>query len=62
MGLKLQRSHLTCQVANKHLNNTEKLKVVDRNKDGLLPTPAVQQISVSEKKSQVQKKNNSKQF
>ena len=42
MGLKLQRSHLTCQVANKHLNNTEILKVVDRNKDGLLPTPAVQ--------------------
>ena len=42
MGLKLQRSHLTCQVADKQLNNTEKLKVVDMNKDGLLPTPAVQ--------------------
>ena len=42
MGLKLQGTHLTCQVANKRLNNTEKLQVVDRNIDGLLPTSAAQ--------------------
>lgn len=63
MRLKLQRSHHTCQVANKCLNNLEQLNVVDRNEYGPLPTPAVPQIiSVGGKTVQIQKRTNQRSF
>ena len=32
---------LTCKVANKSLNVRERVKVIERNKDGPFPSPAV---------------------
>ena len=44
-------SHLACKVANKCLNVRESMKVVERNKNGPLPSPAATRIvSVCERK------------
>ena len=52
MRFKIRGSHLTCKVASKCLNVRERVKGVERNKDGFLPSPAVLWIaSVLERKS-----------
>ena len=41
MLLKIRGSHLTCKVTNKCLNVCECREMAERNKNGLLPSPAV---------------------
>ena len=45
MGFKIRGSHLTCKVANKCLNAPEHLEVLERKKDGLLPSRAFSWIA-----------------
>ena len=42
MSLKICDSHLTCEVANNSLNICQQVEVVEMNKDGPLPSLAVQ--------------------
>ena len=39
--LKVRDNRLTCKVANKFLNDCKRVEVVERNKDGPLPSPTV---------------------